>query len=71
MSDHRLRRRYYAALRSMPRVAARIFWMHRIQDHSIAEIAAQLGLHHDEVEQGLADAIVAIDQALTATDGGS
>lgn len=68
MSDLRLRRRYRAALCSMPRVAARVFWMHRIQDLSIAEIATRLGLDHDEVEQRLAGAIVAIDQALAAPD---
>jgi DNA-directed RNA polymerase specialized sigma24 family protein len=69
MTQPQIRRRYRAALDAMPPDAREVFWMHRIQDASIAEIAASLNLETDRVETLLADAIVQIDRALLAPPG--
>jgi hypothetical protein len=70
MPTPRLRARYRAALRSMSPNAWRVFWMHRVQDREIAEIAIALGLPHPAVEDLLAAAIVHIDRALQCPAGG-
>jgi len=70
MSRPRLAVRYRAAVRAMSRDARRVFWMHRIQDRPIVEIADLLGRRHEDIEDLLAEAIAHIDRALGDAEDG-
>ena len=61
-----LRRRYRKAVSTLPDVQRTVFSLHRVDDLSIAEIAARLHISTPEVEQHLAAALLAIATAVDA-----
>ncbi|WP_447725539.1 RNA polymerase sigma factor [Sphingomonas koreensis] len=63
-----LRRRYRAAVETLPDLQREVFWRHRIDGQPLAEIAAALGLPSAEVEGHLSCALVAISDALDPLD---
>lgn len=56
--------RYRAAVEALPEPQAEVFRRHRVDGQPLAEIAEALGLSSAEVERQLAEALVAIADAL-------
>jgi hypothetical protein len=55
---------YQRAFDALPLRTREIFWLHRARDLSYPEIAAQLGIAVEDVQEELANALVGIDRAL-------
>jgi len=66
--DEETRKRYRAAFASLPPFTRKVFWAHRINDLSYAEIAMRYGIGIREVEREIARAIYGIDRALAAME---
>jgi DNA-directed RNA polymerase specialized sigma24 family protein len=67
-SDEEKRKRYRAAFATLPRFTQKVFWGHRIDDLSYADIAKRYGIGIRDVEREIARAIYGIDRALAAMD---
>ncbi len=49
---------------SLPERARKVFWLHRVDDLSYAQIAAMLGITIEEVQTEIANALYGIDRLL-------
>lgn len=67
-SDEEKRKRYRAALATLPPFTRKVFWALRIDDLSYAEIAKRYGIGIREVEREIARAIYSIDRAFEAME---